>query len=82
MKVHKEVKKRKSNPLEPTAHEIRQSARSQLKESWLDWQAVEVTPDLIASKRIRASVAAAAAAKTWFRGLVTIIRMTIFMSKV
>jgi hypothetical protein len=68
MKVHEEVKRRKRNPLEPTAHEIRQSARSQLKEYWLEGKAVEVTPDLIASKHIRAKIGAAAAAKTWFRG--------------
>jgi hypothetical protein len=66
MKVHKEVKKRKRNPLEPTAHDIRQSARSQLKESWLEGKAVVVSPVILATKHIRASAEAAGAAKTWF----------------
>ena len=67
IEVIKEKKRRRRNPLEPTAHELRYSASSQHQQYYIQKKGLEISPDLLVHYHIRAREAAAAAAKTWIR---------------
>ena len=67
IEVSKEKKRRRRNPLEPTAHELRYSASSQHQQYYIQKKGLEISPDLLVHYHIRAREAAAAAAKTWIR---------------